>query len=373
MSRDPVSVSAPTPERLLLGVLARERAAVIAALNLVEDRRPEQRAAAAQLLAQLPQDTLGQSGHLVGITGPPGVGKSTLAAALIRAWRALGRRVAVLAVDPSSPISGGALLGDRLRMLQPGGASDEGVLIRSLAGRGELGGLSAEVYPMSQLLLCAFDVVLVETIGVGQSEIDVVRHTDTTCLVAQPGSGDTIQYLKAGIVELPALFAVNKADIDARDTSRPAARAAAELESCLPPRTRDAQASAKRWAARVALVSARDGDGVDELVEIIDAHRAFLERSEKLGTARSEQAAAWAEKRLLVEFGRYGVERLGGRVALAAQLSHSKRTAFAELETLRARVLGALGTSTTTTRGDPTLDTFSDDSDDHEHEKTREA
>ena len=124
---------------------------------------------------------------------------------------------------------------------------------------------------------------------------------------------------------------------------------------------------------RVALVSARDGDGVDELVEIIDAHRAFLERSEKLGTARSEQAAAWAEKRLLVEFGRYGVERLGGRVALAAQLSHSKRTAFAELETLRARVLGALGTSTTTTRGDPTLDTFSDDSDDHEHEKTREA
>jgi LAO/AO transport system kinase len=171
-------------QKLADGLARGERASVARALNLLENTRPEARQAATRLLALLPRQRLEQQGHLVGITGPPGAGKSSLASELIRAWRARGLRVAVLAVDPSSPVSGGALLGDRLRMLRA--EPDAGVFIRSLAGRGETGGLNADVFPMSQVLLAAFDVVLIETIGVGQTEVDVVGHTDTACLVVQP-------------------------------------------------------------------------------------------------------------------------------------------------------------------------------------------
>jgi len=311
----------------LAQALARgDRAAVAEALNLVEDRRPEPRAEATALLAALPRERLETQGHLIGITGPPGVGKSSLAGALIRSWRRQSRRVAVLAVDPSSPISGGALLGDRLRMLQH--QADQGLFIRSLAGRGELGGLSADAFPMSLVLLAAFDVVLVETIGVGQSEVDIVSHTDTTCFVAQPASGDMVQFLKAGILELPTVVAVNKADL-----GQVARQAAQELEACLP-RRRQGQ-----WQVPVALVSATSGQGLEMLSDSFDDHRHWLMQSSRLVEQRQQQAVAWGVKRLRLEFGSFGVERLGGEAQLRRAWLAGKRSPFEDLQQQRQRCM----------------------------------
>ena len=155
----------PAPEALAAAVRGRDRLALAQALNLLDDRRPAARQCAAAFLDALPSEKLDTGGHLIGITGPPGAGKSSLTAALIQVWRQRGLKVAILAVDPSSPITGGALLGDRLRMHASG--ADREVFIRSLACRGEFGGLSAEVWPMSLAMLAAFDIVLVETVGVG--------------------------------------------------------------------------------------------------------------------------------------------------------------------------------------------------------------
>lgn len=311
-----------TPEQLAAAVLAGERAAVAQALSLVEDRRVTARAPAHELLDRLAQAQTPARGHLVGLTGPPGVGKSSLAGALIRAWRAAGRRVGVLAVDPSSPRSGGALLGDRLRMLQE--RRDDGLFIRSLAGRGELGGLSAAAYPMSQVLLAAYDIVLVETIGIGQTEIDVVAHTDTVCLLAQPVSGDLVQVLKAGILELPALVAVNKADLGGV-----ARRAASELRLGL------SRARPDGWDVPVLLVSATLGTGIPELVAAFAAHRAWLEQAGRLPERRAEQAIAWGLKRLALEFGQHGVALLGGRSAIVRSWQGMDGSAFSKLERLR--------------------------------------
>jgi LAO/AO transport system kinase len=316
-------------ESLAIAVLRGERPAVAEALSLVENRRAEERKRAAALLAELASRRASDSAHLIGITGPPGVGKSSLAASLIRCWRAQERRVGVLAVDPSSPLSGGALLGDRLRMMHH--TSDPGVFIRSIAGRGELGGLSAEAFPMSQVLLAAFDVVLVETIGVGQTEVDVVMHTDTTCFVAQPASGDMVQYLKAGILELPAVVAVNKADL-----GEVARQAANELRMGLP-RSGDSS-----WSVPVLLISATHRQGIDELCKCFDGHRRWLADGARLTTRRDEQAMVWGLKRLELEFGTYGIERLGGRAALQRAWQAETDIPYRTLERLRERLLETL-------------------------------
>ena len=172
------------PVTLGAAVAAGDRGAVARALNLIDDQRTAAHDRAADLLAALPDGRLLGEGHLIGLTGPPGVGKSTLTAALIRHWRGEGLTVGVLAVDPTSPFSGGAVLGDRLRMITP--ATDPGVFVRSLADRGTFGGVSAEAWPMSQILLAAFDRVLIETVGVGQREVDIADLTDTIVCVAQP-------------------------------------------------------------------------------------------------------------------------------------------------------------------------------------------
>lgn len=310
------------------GVAKGERAAVARALNMVEDRRPAGRSAAIKLLEALPKERLEGAAHLVGITGPPGVGKSSMVAALIDIWRQRGSSVGVLAVDPTSPLSGGALLGDRLRMLR--GAPDAQVFIRSLAGRGDLGGLSAEVFPMSQVMLCAFDVVLVETIGVGQSEVDVMLLTDTSCLVVQPSSGDMIQFLKAGIVELPSIFAVNKADLGA-----PAQRAEHELRGTLGPRQ-------ETWQPPVLLTSAHTGQGITELADAIEGHRAALVKGGALGEMRRDQAKAWGLGRLRDEFGRHGMEMVGDVELLRARWGAAS-SVFAALEETREEILAGWG------------------------------
>src|SRR3954467_4996254 len=190
-----------------------ERSAAAPALNLIEDRSPAGRAATAELLAEVSPAALdGEApAHLVGVTGPPGAGKSTLLSALVAEWRAAGRTVAVLAVDPSSRRSGGSLLGDRARIDHD--PKDDGVLIRSTAAGARLGGLAAPTREAVQALAPAFDVVVVETVGVGQSETDIEEVSDTTVVVVQPGSGDTLQFLKAGIMEVPDVLVVTKADL----------------------------------------------------------------------------------------------------------------------------------------------------------------
>jgi LAO/AO transport system kinase len=313
----------PDPAGLLLSLRAGDRAALSNVLNLLDDRRSESRRRAAAILNSLAASGCGDSGHLVGITGPPGVGKSSLTAALIQCWRARGLRVGVLAVDPSSPISGGALLGDRLRMKTSSG--DDGVFIRSLACRGEFGGLSAEVWPMSLVMLAAFDIVVIETVGVGQREIDVSRMCDTTCFVAQPGSGDSIQFLKAGILEVPHVMVVNKEDMGAV-----ARRTLSELGTALTRTHADGN-----WRVPVLAASATAGTGIEAVADALADHRLSLEESGHLGTRRRHYQAHWILKRLQDEFGSHGIDRLGGEQAVLAQLASAP---FEQHQALRDRL-----------------------------------
>src|SRR4051812_23682130 len=205
----------PAPDAAELGRRLRERdlSAAPAVLNLVENRAPAGREEVAILLHEVSPAVLGDEapGHVIGVTGPPGAGKSSLLGELVAAWRRSGRTVAVLAVDPTSRRSGGALLGDRARI--PSDPGDRGVFIRSTAAGERLGGLAPATRAAAQALAAAFDLVVIETVGVGQSETEVADVADTVAVVVQPGSGDVLQFLKAGIMEIPDLLVVTKADL----------------------------------------------------------------------------------------------------------------------------------------------------------------
>ncbi|MHA7839784.1 MAG: ArgK/MeaB family GTPase, partial [bacterium] len=252
MATEPAGSPEPDPQTLAEAVLAGRRAAVSTALNWVDDSRPTHRERALELLDAL--EGRGR-GVRIGVTGAPGVGKSTLLDALVAGLRRRERTVGILAVDPSSRRSGGALLGDRMRL--GAGARDSGVFLRSLAARDQLGGLSEVTGPSLDVLVAAFDAVFVETVGVGQSESEVTCLVDSLVFVAQPASGDLIQFMKAGILEWPDIFFVNKADLgDAAE------RTVAELRAGL-------ELGMRRDATRMAPVlcgSARDGIGIDELI-----------------------------------------------------------------------------------------------------------
>lgn len=232
-------------------------------LTLVEND-PDQARDVAQAIGDLSVQMV--TTPIIGVTGPPGVGKSTTTTALINWYRAAGKRVAVLAVDPSSPFSGGALLGDRIRMQAH--ATDPGVFIRSMAARGQLGGMAAATpLALAVLQACTFDVVIVETVGVGQSEIDVARMADSTILVLAPGMGDGIQAAKAGIIEIADIFAVNKADREGADATVRELRAAIALGQW------------RGWQPPVITLTAIDGTGIPDLVASLEQHHAWLEAS----------------------------------------------------------------------------------------------
>ncbi|MBI3203606.1 MAG: methylmalonyl Co-A mutase-associated GTPase MeaB [Myxococcales bacterium] len=290
-------------------VLARDPASVARAISLVEDRRPEAEAAAIELLRALSRSGRGAACHRVGVTGPPGVGKSTLVSALIRGWRARGRSVGVLAVDPSSPRSGGALLGDRARIeLDP---DDREVFVRSMASGGQLGGLARAAGAAVEVLSAVFDVVLIETVGVGQSETDIEHVADTVLFVVQPASGDVLQFIKAGIVEIPDVVAVNKADLGAV-----AVRAVAELESAL---RLGAEASG-RAEPRVLATSASTGVGIGEVLAALEAHFAAVVAGGQLPAVRRAKNAAWATRLFALRYGERGVDQRGGSRAVRAAL-----------------------------------------------------
>jgi LAO/AO transport system kinase len=291
------------------GVRAADKAQVARALNLIEDRRASAERSVAELLSLLAQGA-GATGHRIGLTGPPGVGKSSLVAVLARALRERGRRVGVVAVDPSSMRSGGALLGDRARMaFDP---TDSGLFVRSLATQGALGGLAHAAHAAVEVLAAAYEVVLVETVGVGQTETAVTHVADSVALVVQPGSGDVLQFLKAGVMEIPDLLVVNKADHGATAT-----RAASDLKSALS--TLRQVGAGGEGDVEVVLTSARDNKGIDELVTALDAHRAVLgERG--IASRRHAGRVAWATDFLERKVGSLGIEALGGRDGARATL-----------------------------------------------------
>lgn len=289
------------PRQLAARVVAEDRAAIGLALSAVEDRRSSATPLIADLLRELAA-LQKRSALRIGFTGAPGVGKSSLVAALGRELRARNRRVGVLAVDPSSPRSGGALLGDRARI--DASVADDGMFIRSMSTGGELGGLARAAYSAVEVLSAAHEVVLVETVGVGQSETDVELVADLTVLVLQPDSGDTLQFLKAGILEIPDLFAINKSDLGtaARQTRQ-------ELASTL----QLAQANGStRDIPRVVMTSATNGQGVAELVDVIQALGADFEARGEVRRRRRAGMIAWCQRALGRRVGEAGIEMLGG-------------------------------------------------------------
>ena len=231
--------------------------------------------------------------HVIGLTGPPGVGKSTLAGSLIGRWRHAGTTVGVIAVDPSSRRSGGALLGDRTRLRTD--PTDAGVFVRSMAARDRLGGLADLTLSAMVLMRALFDRVLVETVGVGQSETDVADTTDTVLFCVQPGSGDGVQFMKAGIVEIPDVIAVTKADIgDAAIRTRSDLAGALTLSP----------GSGADWAAPVLAVSAQAGTGLDDLDAAIDRHWQWLATAGRLAARRRSQSELWYRAAIRERLGR---------------------------------------------------------------------
>jgi LAO/AO transport system kinase len=259
-------------EALVEGLLRGDRRALARLLTRIEDGSAD---IVREVVSRLHPHTGGAA--LVGVTGAPGTGKSTLVNALVGVWRGQGRRVSVLAIDPSSPFSGGALLGDRVRMQDH--VLDDGVFVRSMASRGQLGGLSWAT-PQALLALDAagFDVVITETVGVGQAEVEVTGVADTTVVVVAPGMGDAIQAAKAGILEIADVFCVNKGD------RQGASRTVAEL------RELQTLGDTGRAGTDIVVTTASSGDGVEELAAAIDEHRTALIAQDGLAQRRTARA-----------------------------------------------------------------------------------
>lgn len=250
---------------LLGGVLAGERRALARLLTAIENDAPGVRDLLPELLAA------GRGGQVVGITGPPGSGKSTLVNALTAEWRRRGRRVGIVAVDPSSPYTGGAIMGDRIRMMEH--AADRDVFMRSMASRGELGGIAAATWMAAAALDAAgYDPILVETVGAGQSEVEIARLAETTVVVEGPEMGDEVQAIKAGLLEVADLLVVNKGD-------RPGAeQAARQLRAMLS----TAGGRVTRTPPPILLTTATSGEGVAALADAIEAHRSAARSPEQL-------------------------------------------------------------------------------------------
>jgi LAO/AO transport system kinase len=304
-------------------VLEGDPRAIARAISLVEDESP----AGAEIVRQV--FTRSGHGYLVGVTGPPGVGKSTLVDRLIAAFRAGGQTVGVVAVDPTSPFTGGAILGDRVRMQTHAG--DPGVFIRSMATRGHLGGLAHATSEVALLLdASGKDIVLIETVGVGQAEVDIVRTADVSLVTVAPGAGDDVQALKAGIMEIADVFVVNKADREGAD------RTVASLEALLALQT----FGPDEWRPPIVKTEATTGRGIPELLEAIAA---FRSHSGAASRVRRKARAEWRIRELVAQRFLAHVERdvlaPGELDAWLEQLADRKTDPYTLVETIFARAL----------------------------------
>lgn len=258
------------------------------------ERRPEDPA----VVTLLDEAWRTPRGIIWGITGPPGVGKSTLVGALIARLRSRGLRVAVIAVDPSSRHSGGALLGDRIRFMAD--PQDRDLYVRSMAARDRLGGLADLTWSAAILMRALYDRVIVETVGVGQSETDVAGLADSILFCVQPGSGDSLQFMKAGIMEIPHVAAVTKADSGAQ-----ARRALKDLRGAL-----SLAEAEEGWTVRYLACSAVSGEGLDDLEAALEAHSEWLQQQGRLEAKRQRQADEWVANSLREDYGRLGWARI---------------------------------------------------------------
>ena len=263
-------------------------------ISLVEDDSGQLREVMSALTAYVAEDrAAGKGAHIIGLTRPPGVGKSTSTSMLVGALRSRGKRVGVLAIDPSSPFTGGALLGDRVRMQDH--ALDKGVYIRSMASRGHLGGLSVATPQALRVLDAAgCDVILVETVGVGQSEVEIASMADTTLVLLAPGMGDGIQAAKAGILEIGDIYVVNKSDREGALQLRRELRSMMSLS----------QRGESGWRAPIVNTVATDKDGVEELLDAIGAHWDHLCSAEELQRRRLQRARVEIEAIALASYRR---------------------------------------------------------------------
>lgn len=359
-----VDQSAAGVERLLQEFEEGRRYALARAITLVENERP-----GFELLLHRLYAKTGRA-RRIGITGPPGAGKSTLTSRLSQAYRARGERVGVVAVDPSSPFTGGALLGDRIRMASV--STDPGVFIRSMAARGALGGLALSSREVADVMdAFGFEQILTETVGVGQSELEIAQAADTTVVVLVPESGDSIQAMKAGLMEIADVFVVNKADRPGAD------RLVQELEVMLHMRLGEASGGAGHhgarmgvgararererervedgggWAIPVLRAVAQEGEGVEALVETLDRHAGYLEESGELERRRERRAAERVRALVEREVRRRVWEAGRGEGILAAAMPALVSGAASPYEVAKRIVHGVLDVRDTPA-GDPT-------------------